>query len=174
MNFVYHLVPKYMRGDVLYPLNDLKTIFPKLYDKKVKKYKGREFLMKETIPFLSCLWNDVLHFSAVSPYDIKKAFVECGYPLETKFYKIDTTLFDAGKAIVYLFNTEGINDKLEAKNFEKYNPKNFPKYSQFPYETKEYYKKELEKGKWPLLFYKIPHILFKGSINIKDMPIIKV
>lgn len=174
MNFVYHLVPKDMRGDVLYPLNDLKTIFPKLYDKKVKKYKGREFLTKETIPFLNCLWNDVLHFSAVSPYDIKKAFVELEYLFKAKFYKIDATLLDEGKTIVYLFNTKGINDKLEEKNFEKCNLKNFLKYSQFPYKTKEYYKKELEKGKWPLLFYKIPHILFKGSINIKDVPIIEV
>lgn len=163
-----------MQGDVLYPLNDLKTIFPEIYNKKAEKYKGREFLMKETIPFLNCLWNDVLHFSAVNPYDIKKTFVELGHSFEAKFYKIDITLLDKEKIAVYLFDDKDINAKLKISDFEMYNLENISKYSQFPESTKKYYKKELEESRWPLLFYGIPHILFKGSANIKNVPIISI
>ncbi len=174
MNFVYHLVPKDMRGNILYPLNELKTIFPKLYNKKAEKYKGREFLMKETIPVLNCLWNDVLHFSVVNPCDIKKALVESGYSFEAKFYKIDAMLLNKEKTVIYLFNDKDINTKLKISDFERYNLKNVSKYYCFPEGVKEYYKREFKKGRWPLLFYGIPHILFKGSINIENVPIVSV
>lgn len=39
-----------MRGDVLYPLNTLKTLHPDLYEFHVGKYAGREYLMDQKIP----------------------------------------------------------------------------------------------------------------------------
>lgn len=174
MNYVYHLVPKDMQGEVLYPLNKLKTIFPELYNKKIEKYKGREHLTREVIPFLNCLWNDVLHFSAVNPYDIKKAFTELGHPFKTRFYKVEAVSLKTEKTIVYLFNTDDKNGKLSESEFEKYCPEAISKYSKLPSKTKKYYKSELKKERWPLLFYKIPHILFKGEVNIKNASIISV
>lgn len=174
MNYVYHLVPKDMQGEVIYPLNKLKTIFPESYNKEIKKYKGREHLTREVIPFLNCLWNDVLHFSAVNPYDIKEAFAELGYPFKAEFYKIEAVLLGAEKTIIYLFNTDDESGKLSENEFEKYYPEAIQKYSQFPSKTKKYYESELKNGRWPLLFYKIPHILFEGEINIKSVSIISV
>ena len=42
MAFVYHLVPNGLRGDVIYPLNQLASIHPDLYDTQRAKYVNRE------------------------------------------------------------------------------------------------------------------------------------
>ena len=38
-----------------------------LYLENVKRYTGRESLMKSTIAPLDCLWNDVVMFSSIDP-----------------------------------------------------------------------------------------------------------
>ena len=42
MNYIYHRVPKEMRGEVLFPLNTLKETEPDLYEKESAKYVGRD------------------------------------------------------------------------------------------------------------------------------------
>ncbi len=76
--YLYHWVPDDMIGDTLYPLNILKHTHPDLYTKKVSKYIGREKVMDQIIPILDCLWNDVLHFTAVHPKDVKDALIKAG------------------------------------------------------------------------------------------------
>jgi hypothetical protein len=176
MNYLYHGVPKNIEGNVLYPLNTLKQLFPELYQKEVEKYKGREFIMQQKIPTLDCLWNDVLHFTAVHPSSIKKALFEAGRKnnLEIKFYEIDPKILDPKKTIIYLYKYKNSSEKMREDNFESYDPDKIPLFSSFPEETKEYYKAEILAGKKPLLFHKIPHILFKGSLPIENIKILKV
>ncbi len=65
--YIYHFKRKNMVGDKLIPLNKLKDIYPEAYNEHVKKYDGREKLLKKRVPILDCLWNDVLHFSPINP-----------------------------------------------------------------------------------------------------------
>ena len=76
MNYVYHMIPPLMRGNVLYPLNQLKEVYPELYKEQVEKYNGREWVRKGQILPLNCMWGDVLHLSAVHPAEIQKALLE--------------------------------------------------------------------------------------------------
>lgn len=78
MNYLYHWVPKDLQGDTLFPLNTLKEKYPDLYKKEASKYVGREQIMQDVLPILNCLWNDVLHFSAVHPSLVKEALFESG------------------------------------------------------------------------------------------------
>ncbi len=71
MEYLYHRVPPHMEGTILYPLNQLKDIHPKLYAQEVKKYEGRERLLLAEVQPLHCLWNDVLHMTAVSPDEVR-------------------------------------------------------------------------------------------------------
>jgi len=48
------------------------------------------------------------------------------------------------------------------------------KFSSIPQATKDYYKEMIGRGKRPLLYHKIPHILYKGTLDITDLPIISV
>jgi len=67
---LYHRVPADLKGHILYPLNQLKSIYPSLYDTKATTYQGREAVMQARIPLLNCLWNDVPHILYQGRLDI--------------------------------------------------------------------------------------------------------
>ncbi len=175
MNYLYHWVPKNMQGDTLYPLNLLKEEYPELYTDYAKNYEGREKVMEQFIPTLNCLWNDVLHLSAVHPQVVKDALTEAGMQGDLKIacYEIDPHLLDQEKTTVY-FDTASGADKMKEDNFVPFNPNETEKYSSLPQETKDYYKEIYSKGGRPLVFHKVVHILYKGTINIKGLSVIEV
>lgn len=51
--------------DAIAITNVLKDTKPAIYTAQSKKYLGRERILGAKIPPLNCLWNDVLHFTAV-------------------------------------------------------------------------------------------------------------
>lgn len=174
--YLYHMVPKDLRGNVLHPLNDLQNIHPDLYLAKVTKYQGRESVMEKIIPTLECKWNDVLFFSPVDPKELKDALVEAGMePREMSFYQIDPELLDPSKTTIYLFNRDLPPEQIDTLvNYTEYNPKDLEKHSKIPEKTKLYFLEEFKKNKRPLMFIGIPHILHKGPLDISDLPVITV
>lgn len=176
MNYLYHIVPKNLRGNILFPLNVLKNKLPDIYEQQVRKYSGREQLLKQQIPILDCLWNDVLHFSAVNPREIKQALIEAGRnpDFTMYYYQVEPKLIFPEKAIVYLYSHTDIKDKLNEKNYISYNPDETEQFSIMPEATKEYYKEMIRVGRNPLLYHRIPHILFKGELDTVKLKIITV
>lgn len=175
MNYLYHGVPVLLEGKELMPLNDLKKEHPKMYKEEVKKYEGRKKLLKIKVPLLNCLWNDVLHFSAIHPKKIKKAIIESGFnaKYKWKFFKVNPKLFNLKKIIVYLYDYK-IRNKPLKKDFVPFKVKDLPKYSKLKKATKDYYKKEIKNNKRPLMYHLVPHILYKGRLKIKDLEVIEV
>ncbi len=164
-----------MHGSVLHPLNTLKDTHPDLYLAKTEKYKDRQHVMQKFIPTLECVWNDVLHLTAVHPAELKKVLIESGMkPGEAKFYQIDPTLLDPKLTTVYLFKEKTEEGDMKPENFTDYDPTNLELHSIIPHATKEYYKDMVRKGQRPMTFVGIPHILHKGSIDISDLPVITV
>ncbi|MEO8666216.1 MAG: hypothetical protein ABI462_12050 [Ignavibacteria bacterium] len=176
MNYLFHMVPKNIRGNVLYPLNTLKEIYPDIYEQRIKNYAGRESLMLHRIPVLDCLWNDVLHFSAVDPKEVKQALIEAGRDPDFSMtcYQVDPELFATENTIIYLYAHDKVEDKLNRENFTAYDPDDVSKYSPMPQATKDYYKEIIVEGGRPLLFHRVPHILYKGILDIKNLPLITV
>lgn len=164
-----------MQGEVLFPLNTLKNTHPDLYEKEASKYVGREQIMQHKLPVLNCLWNDVLHFSAVHPSEVRQALIEAGRTksFDIEFFEVDPHLLTTENTIVYLYKHSNMADKLKEDNFAKYNPDDMAQYSALPQETKDYYKEMLSQGKNPLLFHRVPHILFKGSLDTSKIRRIK-
>lgn len=166
-----------MTGGVLYPLNTLQTIYPDIYHAHKTKYEGREEMMGFIIPRLNCLWNDVLHFSAVHPKEVKDAIAQAGgrsdYTLSC--YEIDSNQLELDKVVVYLYSTPNINLNMTTESeFVSFDPKDIEKYSHLPKETIEYYAESYRNKRKPLPFHRVPHILYKGSVDIKNCPIIEV
>jgi hypothetical protein len=173
-HYLYHRVPAQMWGTTLYPLNTLKEKNPDLYVEKAEKYKGREQVMGQLIPTLGVLWNDVLHFSAVHPQELKKSLVEAGMdPKKMKFYQVDPSLFDPVHTTVYRYQDHVLN-KVDPEDFIEFDPANLAQYSVIPEKTKQYYKESFSKGEFPLMFVGVPHILYKGSIDTSILPVITV
>jgi len=173
MSYLYHAVPKNLQGSILYPLNELKEKHPDNYKKQLSKYVGRERIIQQRIPVLDCLWNDVLHFSAVNPIDIKQALVEAGRKPDftMSYYKIDPKLIEPKNAVVYLYAQVDIKDKMNRENFVPYNPDRVINFSKMPQDTRDYYKEMVSQGLRPLLYHKIPHILYRGTLDTANLPI---
>lgn len=164
-----------MEGTVLYPLNALKQIYPGVYAEHVKKYEGRMFVMDGKVPVLNCLWNDVLHMSSVNPADIKREMDKVGIDMRgSRFYKIYPDSLEPEKTIVYLYKMFEPNHAVAEADFEAYDPSRVGEYSTIPEGTKDYYRDMTKNDKRPLLWHMIPHILYKGSIDVADLEIITV
>jgi len=176
MTYLYHLVPKNLRGNILYPLNTLKEKYPDIYEQQVVKYAGREHITRQRIPILDCLWNDVLHFSAVDPKEIKQALIEAGQSpdFSMRCYRIDPGSIDPKNTIVYLFAHTNDKDEMGEENFASYNPDDVAKFSVMPQATKDYYKEMIVNGQRPLRYHRIPHVLYRGTLNIIELPIVFV
>ena len=57
MVYLYHRVPENLIGETLYPLNELKTLYPDVYAEHVKKYEGREEKMdRRRGCYRICVW----------------------------------------------------------------------------------------------------------------------
>lgn len=176
MKYLYHRVPKDFQGNIIYPLNVLKETLPNVYEREVKKYKGRENLLEIQIPPLNVLWNDVIHLAAVHPSEIKRALVEAGREdgFEMKYFQIDPALLEAEKATVYLYIQENNDDISREDNFKPFFLADIEDLSLMPQATKEYYRELIPIGKHPLLYHRIPHILYRGSIDITGCKVISV
>ncbi len=176
MNYLYHFVPKNLVGTILYPLNILKDIYPEVYEKEVKKYHGREHVMELIIPTLNCKWNDTLHFSPVSPNDIKTALINAGMKgvPEIFFYKVEANLLEKDKTIIFLHSEKTKTEIMNQNNFTEYLPDQLDLYSTLPQAAKDYYAKTIAVEQRPLMFGRVPHILYKGSLDISDIPIMSI
>lgn len=172
--YLYHRVPPDLRGNILYPLNELRIIFPDLYPIKTAKYKGREELLERRIPSLDCLWNDVLFLAPVPPDKIKRALIESGRDsdLTMRCFKIDPHILDRTKTAVYLFKDSDVPDHIHPSNFAEFDPDTVTQYNCISEKTLEYFREMYSAGKNPLLYWRIPHILYKGTLDVSDIEIV--
>ena len=171
--YLYHKVPKEMKGTILYPLNQLRDIFPEIYDAEVKKYEHRESILERRIPILGCLWNDVLHLSPVHPQQIKDALLKLGYhDFEYKFYQLDADSINPSEAVIYTYEHAQPLGGVDVKDFIPYTKDKISTLNNITETTTKYFQDKLSRGEEPLLFYGVPHILVKHNIDITDVPII--
>ena len=163
-----------MHGSTLFPLTILRQKYPALYRREVKKYLGREKVMGRMIPLLHCKWNAAIHLSIVHPALITRALERAGLRKKEKWewFKIDTQKLDPKKGVIFLYR-----EKKGKWNFpENYFPLSDKKLEQerkLPSKARAYYQKEIEMGRRPLFFHLIPHVLYRGSISVKDTEIIE-
>lgn len=174
MDYLYHHVPPSMIGTILYPLNQLKNIYPEQYEKQVKKYESRKSLLTAEVPPLHCLWNDVLHLTAVSPEKLKANLALAGIvrPPIT-WFKIPVSKIKGSNSVAFTYRRDKKLD-LRLKDYEEFIPERMNIYRTVPAETIEYYKEMNAQRKRPLVFNFVPHILYKGTIETKGLETITV
>jgi len=175
MSYLYHQVPKDQQGTVLEPLNSLKISNPDLYEVKVAKYQDRVHIMERRISILDCLWNDVLHFSPVAPAELKSALLEAGMEdKEWSFYQIDSSLLESENTVTYLHKDIGRISVPDDNEFVPFDFNDLPELSEIPETTKQYWKDQYAKSAKPLIFLGIPHILYRGTLDTANLPVVTV
>ncbi len=171
--YVYHRKPPNFQGNVLYPLNQLKDIFPVLYEKAASKYKGREMIMQQQIPRLNCLWNDVLHFSPVHPEKVMNALWSLGYPPHSStWWKIDVEKvgFNATNTVVYTNHRKlPFGAPFPIEDFIPFEIALINEHQQLSVSTQTYYQECKAQNRRPLLFVNVAHVLHWGAIDIRGV-----
>lgn len=178
-NYVYHFRPAGMSGEILMPLNVLKTELPTIYEEQVKKYKGREFLLQEKIPILDCLWNDVLHISPINPQLIIDTWRAAGIydyakiPQSINVFKIPVELLSEETTLC--FQTFNYDYEKNDPSLDKY--WNF-KVSEYTEQTKvddkqlEIWIRDRENGRRFFWYSHTMHILARQKIDTKSCELI--
>lgn len=171
MSFIYHGIPEQMVGDQLIPLNQMQDKMPEIRAKNLEKYKNREEILERKIPLLDCLWNDVLQFLPLHPqkvFELQKSLGLISEVPSYKYYEIDLETLDADKTVVF-FKTAPGDENTEVKWLVDVD---FSVIQDIPRATMDYYKSLVGTGQPPFNYQFIPHIVYKGVINIADLPII--
>lgn len=169
MQYLYHFASRDMRGATLYPLNRLKDIHPDIYEREAAKYKGREQVMETQVPLLNCLWNDVLFLSAVHPSELRRVAQEAGVPARFKMsaFRFELPVFDRSRLLVRFCR------RRERPRYEMFDPTHFDAYRMFAKDSLEYYRERLAAGERPMLPAYVPHVLYKGTLDITGVPIVE-
>ena len=174
MDYVYHRVPDSLHGTVLRPLNDWRELEPELYAAKAAKYVGREYVMEEWIEPLNCLWNDVLFFQPVHPAKIDAALVNLGHALKGRqYYRVPVMLLTPKDTVLWLWEGGGPLHKAP-NSFVSCTPEEIAKHQELRSVTLNYYAEQFRTGKSPLLYFRIPHVLYKGTLDTTILEIITV
>ncbi|MDQ0159978.1 group-specific protein [Alkalibacillus salilacus] len=181
MEYIYHIVPKQMVGDELIPLNKIKYKDTELYESYVEKYQDhpqRIKLLERKVPKLNCLWNDVVHFLPIHPYQVYKELNDIGVNAssELRFYKIPITNLENNQNVIYSYRKEnyrGPAADMNEKDIEHLNLDEYEELAFVPTDTIEYFKEQHSQGNRFGMFHFIPHILSLGEVNISDVEVIK-
>lgn len=171
--YVYHFKPNGMTGDLLIPLNDLKATLPTTFDLQIKKYQGREELMKLEIPLLECLWNDVLHFSPINPQIIldtwrKEGLMDFAKPrLPLEVYKVPTKLLKENKVVCFQsFNYDFNNKDPKLRKFWKFESLNYQEQKAVEPKQVEIWKNDKNAGRHLMWYSHTMHILAKQELHV--------
>ncbi|UCZ53815.1 group-specific protein [Bacillus shivajii] len=181
MAYLYHIVPREMKGKDLLPLNKLKETEIDLYEKYTEKYMDhprRKKLLKRKIPKMNCYWNDVIHMLPIDPRKVYYALREAGMrERELSFYQIPLSLFaDDNEFAFYHYRPEayqGPGEDLLDSEITLIKRAELQMLENLRPETKGYYKESIRENRPFGLFHYVPHVFYKGTINISDVKVVK-
>ena len=130
--------------------------------------------MERRVPLLDCLWDDVLHLSPVHPGRIRDALRSVGLPDLKKgreFAVIDPKVVGMTEHNTVIWqNSETIkleNLRSTPKGFTTFYPEKLDLLRSVPSRTIRYFEEAKREKRRPLLYVGIPHVLFKGTIDLE-------
>lgn len=173
MTYIYHGVPEEMKGNELIPLSRMQSTYLALSDKYLEKYKGREEIIERTIPLLDCLWNDVVQLLPLHPRKVFECQKELGLIDTTpsyKYFEIDLDLLNPDKTVVY-FKTAPGEENVTVKWLRDVD---LSELQEVPEATINYYQSLIGTGEPVFNYQFIPHIIYKGSVDIRHAGVVRV
>ena len=174
MNYLYHVVPENLRGDVLLPLHKLAEIHPDLAKEAARKYEGREHLMQVRIPILNCRWNDALHLTPLHPSKTRCALEEAGLPTRPlTFFRIPPSALSESHT-VHFSNAADTQSRYDfpPSSFTPFNPMTYEELPSVPPAQSAYFAQMKLQNQRPLLWSRTPHVFHHGSLPVRSLDII--
>jgi hypothetical protein len=184
MRFLYHARPPDMRGETLYPLNQLRSVDPALYGRERAKYKGREAVLEFRIPLIDVLWNDTLHLSTIHPYHLATAWREVGLwtPFwDRPFFQIPLDRVTGYQCTWFASESFWVNNSPgedvplapPLEEFKLFDLTAYEELTEAPASYNDYLRREQQRGRRPLQFPKIPHVLVPGPVEVAGVALVR-
>lgn len=180
MQYIYHGVPAKMDSKILYPLFELKNLFPLVYESEIKKYDDHP--QRKNLPFkkigkLNCVRGEVIHCSSIHPALVFQA-LKVVFPegnRSVKFFKIPLSLVEDKPMALFDMNRPeyefGKDDPDEV--FDLIDPKTYQEIRKIPDQAYSFFQEWKDRGeKGAPAWGKIPHVFVKGKIDISNCEII--
>lgn len=169
IQYVYHIKSDNFKGKFIYPLSELKEIYPDIYKQELSKYKGRESHPEIKIKLLDCQWKDCINFSTLNPIKIFQLKELLGISnKETDIFQFKISSLSNLDFCLY-------NDDKSPKNEEAYSKISASSYKEtqfIPPKTVKYFAECKEKKELPLIFSNVKHLMVKGKIDTSKASII--
>ncbi|MBP9667242.1 hypothetical protein KBD87_00340 [Candidatus Saccharibacteria bacterium] len=166
---LYHHVPEHQNGAVIYPLNQLKEKFPDIYKKQSAKYDTIQEKDVE-IPNFG-YWNDCVNLMPVNPGLVKIELDKYGHDTSWpwNFYKIDPDMLDHSKLIIMIMTED---DGIFKRHFMPFTKGAYEKHCHIGEPTRRVFQEAKEMGEQPNTFARVPHVLYKDSIDTTGLEIV--
>lgn len=171
--YFYHGIPEDMKGTELIPLNKMLEVDPELRAQYLEKYKGREEILGRKIPLLDCLWNDVVQLLPLHPRQLFELQKELGLIPEIpsyKYYQIDTSTLDPSQTVVY-FKTAPGEENVTVKWLKDVQ---LEELQSIPEATRKYYESMVGTGEPVFNYQFVPHIIYKGAVDVSSAQVINL
>jgi hypothetical protein len=185
--YVYHGAPAQLVGHHLVPLYGLEAVDPVAFRRELAKYAGRESAPEFIIPGLGRRFNDTVHCAPIHPWYIVQARIgeglEIGGPLlERTTYRIPVSSITVNPVVWYSARTLWINgapgeqDEAPAEppadEFEPFDDERYAELTAVPAAYRARIRDSLSRGRRPLMFVHIPHVLVAGAIDLSDAEVV--
>ena len=171
---LYHLAPKQLIGSALLPLSQLRTRNRQLYERCVRKYEGREDLLDDEIPGLDCRWQDVVFLTALKPGTIRELHEEAGVKVpELSWFQIDPATLEPIRLAIYWYRHSQREQKYVPENWQEFNADLLPELQHVPDATRKHYADAASNGRRPFAFFRTPHILHKGALDVTGCAVVQ-
>lgn len=175
VQYVYHIRMQPFVGETILPLNRMPEIqgCEGVYEKAKAKYKGREWQMERVVTPFQCKWNDVVFLGPIHPHLMYQEMQEIGYcPEDLEFFQIPASKLNREQTTVWKWLDFPMMDSIHNHLDSYCSFDGYQEMRQLPISTREWYKinyqPERQDPRPPLIFYGIPHILYRGEIDISD------
>jgi len=182
MRYVYHLCAPDFRGDILYPLDTLRPVYPDLYERERVKYEGRDSVLRFVVPHLGVTWGATVNLSALDPACLVAERRKLGVPfsnlLQRRVLRIPIERLAGLPAVRYNSATHWINSSPGDASvpltppdheFAPLDPAHYEEAEHVPELHTEYLQRQLARGERALGFVFVPHVLVASPIDVAGL-----
>ncbi len=166
---VYHRVPQQpIYGSQLLPLSTLREKAPEIYDVQRRKYESRQELELVTIPYLDCLWGDVIFMTSIHPRVLVDTFAAYGFNLSGDYFQVPVRSLDLSALCL-------LQPQMKLPTPQDFSPFRVSDLErEVSCQMRRYLKENQESNEDPFLFAYSQHVLYRGNITISSLEIISI
>jgi hypothetical protein len=182
MPYVYHLCADDFRGDDLLPLNMLAARFPDVHEREMRKWTGRESVLRFVVPHLGVTWGDTVNLAALDPARLVEARRRLGLPfsslLQRSVVRIPLERLAGQSAVIYDSRSHwrnsrpdrgGVPEAPPQSDFTPFDLNSYEELAEVPPMHLQYLREQQDAGLPALGFVFVRHVLVAGAVNVSGL-----